>query len=173
LPIGGGVVVTLVKTTGPWCIVKYVPSEKGFPYAKPISAGTAETLGGLTLAATVVTWWLLLGGARTTGATSAPSRREDNAVAETAGEFDGASDAQYNNEHGELAPAIKAEASEDSDGVAPADAKLHRHVGNSPVNATDPSGLREPAKEFQYVPNAIKVKGLTDQGDCAMLGNMA
>jgi hypothetical protein len=92
LQIGGGVVVTLVQTDGPWCIVKYVPSEKGFPYANPAGAATAETLGGLTLASTIVTWWLLLSGAQPTAATPAPSRREDNAVAETAGEFDGASD---------------------------------------------------------------------------------
>jgi hypothetical protein len=141
LLIGGGVVVTLVKTTGPWCIVKYVPSEKGFPYAKPISAGTAETLGGLTLATTIVRWWLLLGAERPTAARPAPSPSADDAVAETAGEFDGASDVQYNNEHGEQASATKAGTNEDPDGLARDSSNLHGYAGHGPTNATAPSGL--------------------------------
>jgi hypothetical protein len=140
LPIGGGVVVTLVKTTGPWCIVKYVPSEKGFPYAKPISAGTAETLGGLTLASTIVRWWLLLGAERPTAAMPAPSPSADDAAADTAATFDGGNNVQYNGD-GEQAPADKAGRSEDPIGFVAGDANLHRYGGNSPTEATDRNGF--------------------------------
>jgi hypothetical protein len=139
LPIGGGVVVTLVRTTGPWCIVKYVPSEKGFPYAKPASGGTAETLSGLTLASTIVRWWLLLGAERPTAAMPAPSPSADDAAADTAATFDGVSVLPYN-EDGEQAPADKAGRSEDPIGFEAGDANLYRYVGNSATNFTDPSG---------------------------------
>jgi RHS repeat-associated protein len=33
---------------------------------------------------------------------------------------------------------------------------LYEYVGDNPTNATDPSGLRNPAKQFEYVPNAVK-----------------
>jgi hypothetical protein len=140
LPIGGGVVVTGVQTTGLWSVVMYVPSEKGFPYSAAVSTAGPDTLGGLRLASTIMTWWLLLGGPRPTAATSGLLASEDKAVAERAGEFDGPSDAQYNRD-GEQAPATNADLSEDSIGFAGDPSNLYRSVGNGPTNATDPSGL--------------------------------
>jgi len=64
LPIGGGVVVTSVQTTGPWSVVMYVPSAKGFPYAAPVTTAGADTLGGVPLASTIISWWLRTGRPR-------------------------------------------------------------------------------------------------------------
>jgi hypothetical protein len=140
LPIGGGVVVTLVQTDGPWSIVKYVPSEKGFPYAKPVRSGTAGTLGGVTLAATIVRWWLLLGAERPPAAPPAPPSADNN-VAGPAGAFDGENEVQYN-ETREQTPARKAGSSKDRGNVVTEDVPPDRPAENRPSSATDSHGLK-------------------------------
>ncbi len=80
----------------------------------------------------------------------------------------GESVARRNELHRWFAAGIGRWISEDPIGFAAGDANLYRYVGNSPTNATDPSGLVEakveadafiPPAWVELVPNAVFLKG--------------